>query len=98
MGPNFLSKIYRRKVPGRRGTSISRSWPTKADIGRSLESGDLNYADFDTEKNGSERLYPAPASEETPETENAPDLTGRGHSLNMEHETRFELATLTLAT
>ncbi len=62
-----------------------------------LESGDLDFADFDTEKNGSERLYPAPTSDAPPETENAPDLSGRGHSSNLEHETRFELATLTLA-
>ncbi len=57
-----------------------------------LESGDLEFADFNTEKSGSKRLYPTPASDTSPETENAPDLTGRGHSSNMEHETRFELA------
>ena len=28
-----------------------------------LESGDLEFADFDTEKSGSKRLYPAPTSE-----------------------------------
>ena len=46
-----------------------------------------------TEKSGSKRLYPAPSSEESPETENAPDLTGRGHSEMLEREPGIEPAT-----
>jgi hypothetical protein len=55
-----------------------------------FESRDLEFADFNTEKSGSKRLYPAPTSDTSAETENAPDLNGRGHSSNLEHETRFE--------
>jgi thiol:disulfide interchange protein len=39
-----------------------------------------------------------PTPEAVAANENAPATSGRGHSLFMEHETRFELATLTLAT
>ena len=38
------------------------------------------------------RPYAAPPSEVEPENESAPDLSGRGHFENLEHETRFELA------
>jgi hypothetical protein len=58
-----------------------------------VEEQDLAFADFD----GSERLYPAPTSENTDPNENVPDVSGRGRSSKLEHETRFELATLTLA-
>ena len=44
------------------------------------------------------RPYTAPGSEAAPEEESAPGLSDRGRFLEMEHETRFELATLTLAT
>ncbi len=57
------------------------------------EETDLSFADF----GGPARPYTAPLSETSLSNENAPDATGRGHSSNMEHETRFELATLTLA-
>ena len=60
------------------------------------EEADLSFADFE-EIDGSERLYPAPASNLEDENQNAPDLTGRGRSGILEHETRFELATPTLA-
>ena len=58
------------------------------------EETDLSFLDFDSTKRhprGTEHL-------EVAENQNAPDLSGRGHSVFMEHETRFELATLTLAT
>jgi len=45
----------------------------------------------------SERLYPAMNSAQDLESENAPDLTGRGRSLYLEHETGLEPATPTLA-
>ncbi len=61
------------------------------------EETDLSFADFE-ESDGSERLYPAPAPAPSDPNENAPDLTGRGRWENLEHETRFELATPTLAT
>jgi hypothetical protein len=35
----------------------------------------------------SKRLDPAPGSSTEGEQENAPDLTGRGRSLDLEHET-----------
>lgn len=37
------------------------------------------------------------SSQSRPPNENAPDLTGRGCFENLEHETGFEPATLTLA-
>ena len=61
-----------------------------------LESGDLNFADFDTEKTGSKRLYPAPTSDAVPETKNAPGTSGRERYENLERETGFEPATLSL--
>jgi hypothetical protein len=54
--------------------------------------GDLELAEFNTDRNGSEQLYPAPTSDMPAKTKNAPDLSGRGHSQNMEHETRFDMA------
>ena len=50
------------------------------------EETDLPFADF----GGSTRPYTAPDSEALAESENAPDLSGRGHPVFMEHETRFE--------
>jgi len=61
-----------------------------------LESGDLDFADFDTEKSGSKRLYPAPASDTTSETKNAPGTSDRERYENMERETGIEPATLSL--
>ena len=58
-----------------------------------VEEQDLAFADFD----GSKRLYPAPTSDADRINENAPDLTSRRRSGKLEHETRFELATLTFA-
>jgi integrase len=58
------------------------------------EHGDVEFANFSSV---AKRRYASPTSYDTSETENAPGVTGRGRSLFMEHETRFELATLTLA-
>jgi hypothetical protein len=60
------------------------------------EEMDLGFAEFHTIESPG-RPYTAPAPEGDPTNENAPDLTGRGHSVFLEHETRFELATPTLA-
>jgi hypothetical protein len=57
---------------------------------------DLSFADFEV-RDGSEGLYPVPSSSTDDEHENAPDLTGRGRSLYLEHETGLEPATPTLA-
>ena len=57
------------------------------------EETDLGFLDF----SGTKRHPRGTKQKATAQNENAPDLTGRGHSQNMEHETRFELATLTLA-
>ena len=59
------------------------------------EPGDVAFADFPSV---TKRHSASPAEESAPESKNAPDLNGRGHSALLEHETRFELATLTLAT
>ena len=55
----------------------------------------MAFVDFPSVTQGH---YASPAEESAPESKNAPDLSGRGRSGMMEHETRFELATLTLAT
>ncbi len=47
---------------------------------------DLSFADFEV-RDGSERLYPTLSSSTKGERENAPDLTGRGRSHFLEHET-----------
>ena len=57
---------------------------------------DLPFADFEV-RDGSKRPYPAPGLLTEGEQENAPGSTSRGRFVFMEHETRFELATLTLA-
>ena len=57
---------------------------------------DLSFADFEV-RDGSKRLYAAPGLSTDGEHENAPDLTGRGRSLYLEHETGLEPATPTLA-
>ena len=57
------------------------------------EETDLSFDDF----GGPKRPYTAPTQQSVAANENAPATSGRGHSLFMEHETRFELATLTLA-
>ncbi len=59
------------------------------------EPGDMSFADFPSVAN---HRYASPTDEATPENENALGLSDREHSRNLEHETRFELATLTLAT
>ncbi len=59
------------------------------------EPGDVAFADFPSV---TKRHYASPVDGAESETKNAPDASGRGHSRNVEHETRFELATLTLAT
>ena len=60
------------------------------------EEVNLSFADFEV-RDGSERLYPTPGSTTVREDENAPDLTGRGRSVYLEHETGLEPATPTLA-
>ena len=50
------------------------------------EEVDLSFADFEV-RDGSERLYPAPSQSTEGDSENAPDLTSRGRSLYLEHET-----------
>ena len=60
------------------------------------EEMDLSFADFEV-RDGSERLYPAPSQSTEGDSENAPDLTCRGRSLYLEHETGLEPATPTLA-
>jgi hypothetical protein len=59
------------------------------------EEMDLSFADFEV-RDGS-RLYPAPTSATEGRHENAPDLSDRGRSVLLEHETGLEPATPTLA-
>ena len=64
------------------------------------EEGDLSFADFaasTTPKEGTRLLYTSPTGSADPQTENAPDLTGRGRFGKMEHKTGLEPATPTLA-
>jgi hypothetical protein len=51
---------------------------------------DLSFADFEV-RDGSERLDPAPSSSTEEGYENAPDPTGRGRSLYLEHETGLDV-------
>jgi hypothetical protein len=60
------------------------------------EEGDLSFADFAT-GDGHRWPYTAPHLSNGVIEENAPDLTGRGHWKNLEHETGLEPATPTLA-
>jgi hypothetical protein len=46
----------------------------------------LSFAEFEV-RDGSERLYLTPSSSTEAKHENAPDLTGRGRSVFLEHET-----------
>ena len=57
----------------------------------------MSFADFST-RSAPKRPYTAPLLSDDPDNENAPDLTGRGHSVYLEHETGLEPATPTLAT
>ncbi len=50
------------------------------------EEADLSFADFST-GSSPKRPYTAPLLNESPDSENAPDLTDRGRSLYLEHET-----------
>lgn len=52
------------------------------------EETDLSFADF----GGPGRPYTAPVLESPDPNKIAPDLSGRGHSVLLKHETRFELA------
>ena len=61
------------------------------------EETDLSFADFGTEQ-APKRPYTAPLLSDDSDNENAPDLTGRGRSVFLEHETGLEPATPTLAT
>jgi len=60
------------------------------------EETDLSFADFGTPC-APKRPYTAPLLNDDPNNENAPDLTSRGRSLFLEHETGLEPATPTLA-
>ena len=60
------------------------------------EETDLSFADFSA-PSAPKRPYTAPLLNDDPNNENAPDLTGRGRSLYLEHETGLEPATPTLA-
>ncbi len=57
---------------------------------------DLAFADFGAPEGGAKRLYPAPGSEARGVDDDAPDTSGRGRSRNLERETGFEPATLSL--
>ena len=59
------------------------------------EEADISFADFGAH-NVAERLYASPALRAEPSNDDAPDLTGRGRSRNLERETGFEPATLSL--
>jgi len=50
------------------------------------EEMDLSFANFEI-RDDSKRPYPVPGSSTEGEHENAPDLTDRGHSVFLEHET-----------
>jgi hypothetical protein len=50
------------------------------------EETDLSFADFSA-PSAPKRPYTAPLLNDDPTNENAPDLTGRGRSLDLEHET-----------
>jgi hypothetical protein len=60
------------------------------------EETDLSFADFST-RSAPKRPYTAPLLSDDLDNENAPDLTSRGRSLYLEHETGLEPATPTLA-
>jgi len=60
------------------------------------EETDLGFANVGTSP-APKRPYTAPLLSDDPDSENAPDLTGRGRSLYLEHETGLEPATPTLA-
>ncbi len=60
------------------------------------EETDLSFADVNT-SSAPRRPYTAPLLNDDPDNENAPDLTGRGRSLYLEHEAGLEPATPTLA-
>ncbi len=60
------------------------------------EETDLSFADFKT-PSSPKRPDTALLLDDGPDNENAPDLTGRGRSLELEHETGLEPATPTLA-
>ena len=59
------------------------------------EKHDLSFADFG-DRDGSERLNPAPAEEPTTEDKDARDATSGERYGNLERETGFEPATLSL--
>jgi hypothetical protein len=50
------------------------------------EETDLSFADFST-GSSPKRPYTAPLLNESPDSENAPDRTGRGRLRFLEHET-----------
>ena len=59
------------------------------------EETDVSFANFGF-GDDSKRLYPAPGDPGFPPNKNTPDLSGREHLGNMERETGFEPATLSL--
>jgi hypothetical protein len=89
--------LHRPRYVGQRSAAASKQPSGLSDahaLEEEEEETDLSFLDFGSTKRhprGTEHL-------EVAENQNAPDLSGRGHSVLLEHETRFELATLTLAT
>ena len=63
-----------------------------------VDEADLAFADFGTTSDAPGRPYTAPAPGKPSPNEDAPGASGRGRVENLEHETGFEPATLTLAT
>ena len=61
------------------------------------EETDLSFADVNT-SSAPRRPYTAPLLSDDSDNKNAPDRTGRGRSLYLEHETGREPATPALAT
>jgi len=81
--PEFTLRVYAHALP--------------------VRDEDLAFADFaasapTASAPGSDRLYPAPDPEESLEEESPDPLSADRGSRNLEHETGFEPATLTLAT
>ena len=59
------------------------------------EERDVSFADFGA-RNAAERLYASPSPWAEPSNDEAPGATGRGRPRNLERETGFEPATLSL--
>ena len=81
--------LHRPRYVGQRSAAASKQPSGLSDahaLEEEEEETDLSFLDFGSTKRhsrGTEHL-------EVAENQNAPDLSGRGHSVFMEHETRFE--------